>query len=71
MGNVGAMMGVSPSSALIISFALGYGLPSDEKDTSSNYWKYMLMYYFVIAAINFLVFLFFFRLDTPSFYNKK
>jgi hypothetical protein len=31
----------------------------------------MLMYYFVIAAINFFVFLFVFRLDTPNYYNKK
>jgi hypothetical protein len=30
----------------------------------------MLMYYFMIALINFCAFLFFFRHDTPYFYNK-
>jgi hypothetical protein len=40
-------------------------------DTSSNYWKYMLMYYFLMATINLLSFLFIFRYDTPNFYNKK
>jgi MFS family permease len=65
-GTCGAIYEFHFSLGLFVSYLFGLGLPEDN-DFIGQWWRFMIAFPVLFCVINYLVLLFFFRHDTPSY----
>lgn len=50
-----------------MQFGLGYGLPDNNEDRESSYWRLMVAFPIIFAALHLSILTFILKYDTPTF----
>ena len=70
-GIVGPIIGIVIGFAKLTSYLIGLGLPTDEKNTSNDYWRVMISITGILCFIDLIIYLIIIRFDTATFYMNR